>query len=161
MHTEQELERGQPADSIRDDLRRAGGEMRGIADEVAGIAADLREMLATEVALATAEVRDQVQLTVRIAIWGGVAAVAALLTLGWVALTATYALHLALPLWLSAAIVTAALGLIAIVAAMVVRARVRQVSIVPQRTVRSVKEDVAWAKQQLKSNTKSNASATP
>ena len=161
MQPEEELQRGKPGASIRDDLRRAGGETREIVDEIAGIADDLRQMLATEVDLAKAEVREQLQLAVRVAVWGGVAAVAALLTLGWLALTATYALDVTLPLWLSAALVTVALALVAAICAMAVRSKLRQVNIMPERTVRSVKEDVVWAKQQLKSNTKSSAGATP
>jgi uncharacterized membrane protein YqjE len=161
VQPEAELQRGKPGASIRDDLRRAGGETREIVDEIAGIADDLRQMLATEVDLAKAEVREQLQLAVRVAVWGGVAAVAALLTLGWLALTATYALDVALPLWLSAALVAAALALVAAICAIAMRSKLRQVNIMPERTVRSVKEDVVWAKQQLKSNTKSSAGATP
>jgi uncharacterized membrane protein YqjE len=139
--------------SIREDLRSGGAEFRDLRDEAAGIAEDLRDLLQSEVGLAKAEVREQINLVVRSAIWGGIAAVAALLTLGFAGLTGMYALDLVLPLWLSALIVTAVLLTIAAIAGLMVKARIKQLSVVPKRTVHSIREDVAWAKRQLKSST--------
>lgn len=160
MHAEAESRNG-PTSGLKDDVRRGTDEVRGISEELGGIADDLRDLVRTEVELAKAEVREQVSLVVKSAIFAGVALVAAMLTLIWVALTATYALDLAMPLWLAALIVTVALGAVAAISGLMVKSRMKQVSVVPKRTMNSVKEDVTWAKQQLKSNTNSSASATP
>lgn len=160
MHAEAESRNG-PTSGLKDDVRRGTDEVRGISEELGGIADDLRDLVRTEVELAKAEVREQVSLVVKSAILAGVALVAAMLTLIWVALTATYALDLAMPLWLAALIVTVALGAVAAISGLMVKSRIKQVSVVPKRTMNSVKEDVTWAKQQLKSNTNSSASATP
>ncbi len=160
MHAEAESRNG-PTSGLKDDVRRGTDEVRGISEELGGIADDLRDLVRTEVELAKAEVREQVSLVVKSAIFAGVALVAAMLTLIWVALTATYALDLAVPLWLAALIVTVALGAVAAISGLMVKSRIKQVSVVPKRTMNSVKEDVTWAKQQLKSNTNSSASATP
>jgi len=140
-------------DGIRADARRASDEARALGEELGGIADDLRDLLRGEVELARAEAREQVSLVVRSAIWGGVAVVAALLTLVFIAVTAMFALDTVLPAWLAALIVTAALAVIAGVCGLVVRSRLRQVSVVPRKTIGSLREDVEWARAQLKSST--------
>jgi len=139
--------------SVRDELKRGSAEIRGLREEAAGIAGDLRDLLKSEVQLAKAEAGENVGRIVRAAIWGGVAAIAAILTLVWLALTATYALDTQLPLWAAALIVTGALLLLAAIAGLTAKGALKQFSAVPKRTVSSIKEDVAWAKRQLKSST--------
>lgn len=136
-------------DGLGEDLRE---ETRGLGEEAGQIAQDLRNLLRSEVQLAKAETREQIQLAIRSAIWGAVAALCALLTLVFIALTSMFALWVVLPMWLSALIVTAGLFLIAGLAGLMAYARIKQISLVPKRTVDSLKEDVAWAKAQLKSS---------
>lgn len=140
-------------DSLGDDLRRGRDEARGLGEEAGQIAQDLRDLLRSEVQLAKAETREQINLAIRSAIWGAVAALCALLALVFVALTIMFALWVVLPMWLSALIVTAGLFVIAGLAGLMAYARIKQISVVPKRTVSSLKEDVAWAKAQLKSST--------
>ena len=94
MHTE--------IDAIRTDLRDGKSEVLDLGAEVAGIADDLRNLVRSELTLAKAETKEQVGYAVKVAAWGGIALAAAVVTLVWVALTSTYALSTALPLWLSA-----------------------------------------------------------
>lgn len=143
----------QTEEGIRADARRASDEARALGEEVGGIADDLRDLLRGEVELAKAEVREQVSLVVRSAIWGGVGIVAALLTLVFIAVTATFALDTVLPTWLAALIVTVALAVIAGISGLMVRARIKQMSVVPKKTIGSLREDVEWARAQLKSST--------
>ena len=152
MHTE--------IDAIRTDLRDGKSDVRDLGAEVAGIADDLRNLVRSELALAKAETKEQVGYAVKVAAWGGIALAAAVVTLVWVALTSTYALSAALPLWLSALIVTGALTVVAGMSALLAKSRAKKLSLMPRRTAKSVKEDLSWAKQQLKSNSTSNASAT-
>jgi len=148
-------------EAIRSDLREGKGEIRDLGSEVSEIAQDLRTLVLTELTLAKAETKEQVGYLVKVATWGGIALAAAIVMLAWVALTSTYALSEVFPMWLSALIVTVALGVVAALSALVVRTRAGKLSLVPRRTVNAVKEDVSWAKQQLKSNSSSSGSATP
>ena len=141
-----------PVDAIRTDLRDGRSELRGLGSEVTEIAESVRDLLRAEIALAKAETKEQGGHLARAAAWGGVAGAAALLTLAWVALASTYALSTALPLWLAALIVSATLAVLAGIAGLGARARAKKLSVLPRRAVNAVKEDVAWARQQLKSN---------
>ena len=148
-------------EAIRADLREGRSEVRGLGNEVGGIAQDLRTLVRTEMELAKAETKEQAGYLVKLATWGGIALAAGVVTLAWVALTSTYALSGVLPLWLSALIVTVALAVIAAASALVAKSRASKLSFTPRRTINAVKEDVSWAKHQLKSNSTSSGSATP
>ncbi len=148
-------------EAIRSDLREGKGEVRDLGSEVSEIAQDMRTLMATELTLAKAEMKEQAGYLVKVATWGGVALAAAIVTLVWVALTSTYALSGIFSMWLSALIVTAALAVVAGLSILAAKSRASKLSLVPRRTVNAVKEDVSWAKQQLKSNSTSSGSATP
>ncbi|MEP6870376.1 MAG: phage holin family protein [Anaerolineaceae bacterium] len=147
-------------DAIRADLRDGRTEVRDLGSEFAGIAGDLRTLVRTELELAKSEAKEQAGYLVALATWGGIAVAAAVVTLAWVALTSTYALSGFFPLWLSALVVTAGLALIAGLSALVAKARATKLSVVPRRTLNAVKEDVSWARHQLKSNSTSNGNGT-
>ncbi len=147
-------------EAIRSDLREGKGEIRDLGTEVSEITQDLRALLHSELSLAKAETKEQAGYLVKVATWGGVALAAAIVMLAWVALTSTYALSGMFPMWLSALIVTVALGAVAGIAAFAAKSRAGKLSLVPRRTVNAVKEDVTWAKHQLKSNSTSSGNAT-
>lgn len=60
------------------------------------------------------------------------------------------AIGLFVKLWLAALIVTLLLGALAAVLALKGIAAIKSVSVVPQQTVETLKEDVQWAKEQAK-----------
>jgi hypothetical protein len=63
------------------------------------------------------------------------------------------ALDAAMPAWLAALIVAVAYGVVAAVLALRGRAKVQQaVPPVPEQTIQTVKEDVQWAKTQMRSD---------
>ena len=119
---------------------------------MAGIAGDLRELAATEVKLAKAELGEQAVLAKNIAIFGGVALVAAMLGLLFVFVTdhgrarRDHAVAGRRPAHHGPA------------AADRRRRRAfrltkfKQLTVVPKKTIRSVREDVRWAKEQLRSS---------
>ncbi len=70
--------------------------------------------------------------------------------IGFFLLTCKYALDIVVPAWLSALIVAVFAGLIA---AMMIAPAVREakeVNATPERTIQSMKENVQWAKTQLR-----------
>lgn len=78
------------------------------------------------------------------------AAVAGLLALGALTAFLILALDGAMPAWAAALVVTAVWALVALPLALFGRERIKDIgSPVPQRTVQSVKEDVAWLKDQM------------
>lgn len=149
-----------PESSLGDAMRRGREELRDVGDEFAGIVSDLREIARGEVELAKAEMGEQVSALVRTAIWGGVAAVLGLLALTWVFVTMTLVLDMFMDAWAAAAVTLGVLAVLTIGAGLAAASRMKQVTIVPKRTVHSVREDVQWAKDQLKSRQTTSAGAT-
>ncbi|HMS60455.1 MAG TPA: phage holin family protein [Tepidiformaceae bacterium] len=149
-----------PESSLGDAMRRGREELRDVGDEFAGIVSDLREIARGEVELAKAEMGEQVSALVRTAIWGGVAAVLGLLALTWVFVTMTLVLDTFMDAWAAAAVTLGVLAVLTIGAGLAAASRMKQVTIVPKRTVHSVREDVQWAKDQLKSRQTTSAGAT-
>lgn len=145
-------------ESMADEFRRGRDEARSIGEEFAAIAEDLRNLARSEVELARAEMREQIQLAIRVAIWGAVAAVVALITLGLVFLTIRDVLDIWLATWAATLITTGIALLLAAIAGFIAYRRVKQMTVVPKKTMSSVKEDVQWARDQVKSSATLSAS---
>lgn len=80
----------------------------------------------------------------------GAAAVMLLFALGFLASAGARGLNLVLPAWLAWLIVGLVFVLIAVVALMVARAKLKSVPMSPERAKRSTKENVEWARHQLR-----------
>ncbi len=145
---------------LGDQFRRGRDEARALGEEFAAIAEDMRQLARMEVELAKAEVREQIQLATRAAIYGGIAAVLALMTLGFLLLALRDLLDLWMPAW-AASLITAGVALvIAAIVGWLAYNRVKQITVVPKKTMSSVKEDVQWAKDQLRSSATLSANGT-
>lgn len=114
------------------------------------LAEDSGALVKQEIALAKAEIRETVTRTasgaVRIAIGGAVAGVAGLV------LTAFLVLLLGALLdnyWLSALIVGLTLAVIGGLLAMAGVRRFKNLSVAPERTIETLREDAQWAKQEV------------
>ena len=142
----------QTQEGLGEQIRRGSEEARAIGEEFAGIADDFRRLARSEVELAKAEMREQVALGVKVAMWGGIAALMSLVLLFFVFLSVMFALDTAMPLWAAALITTGLILAIAAFAGLMAYQRVKQLTVVPKKTMSSVKEDVQWAKDQLKSS---------
>jgi hypothetical protein len=138
-------------DAARRDLEEGKTELRGLQAEVSELGAEVRDLLRSEMALARAETKEQLGIAVHITVWGLAGLVMGFIALVWVAVTATLALANVLDAWAAALIVTAALAGLAVVFAMMAKSSLGRLSVVPKRTANSIKEDISWAKQQLKS----------
>ncbi|MCC7366162.1 MAG: phage holin family protein [Dehalococcoidia bacterium] len=147
--------------SLGDSVRRGRDEASALREEVAAIAGDLRDLAKTEVELVKAELREQKSVAMRIAIWGGVAALMALVMLFFVFLTVMFALDTAMPLWAAALITTGIITAIAAVAGLLAYQQVKRLTVVPKKTISSVQEDVRWAKDQLKSSATLSTGGAP
>jgi hypothetical protein len=139
---------------ISQDFREARQEARSLGMAVAEITQELRGLLMKEADLAQAEMADSTAAAKRAGMYGGFAAVVGILVLGFLALTLMFALDLVMPLWLAALITAGVLVVIAGIAALMARRQLNDFAVTPRRTLRSMREDMRWASEQIKQNAK-------
>lgn len=123
---------------------------RGTGPLLRSIAADISILVSKQIELAKQEIGEMVGTRAKAVGVFGAAAVLGLFVIGFLGLAGAEALDLVLPRWAAMLImagVFAALAAIAIVAA---RGWLRSSAAKPELTQESLKEDVRWAKQQLK-----------
>jgi hypothetical protein len=144
-----EVHRGEP---IADQLRRGRDELRGVRDEAASIASELRVLARKEMELAQAEFAESVGHSRNAAIFGGLTATAAMLTLVFGGLSMMFALDLFMQLWAAALVTMGTLAAVTLLAALMMRGQIKSIAFVPSRTIESVNEDVRWARSQLRFN---------
>ena len=124
---------------------------RSLGDLVKFVSEDLSHLVRSEIQLAQVEVTEKAKgVGAGIGAFGA-AGVLALFGLGLFFTTAVLALHLVLPAWLSALIITVVVFVIAGIAALVGKKKVSEASPpVPTRAIASVKDDVAEIKEGIK-----------
>lgn len=133
-------------------FERTKEEARYFWGDISEVRSDLADLAVKEVQLLGAEISEQVRHATRIALWGAMAGVFGLLTLAFLATAAVFALATGLTDWASALIVAGALGALLLLAGMMAYLHVRSLSVVPKRTVRSLKEDAEWARNLMSSS---------
>jgi hypothetical protein len=122
---------------------------RGTGDLLRSIAMDLSMLVTKQFELAKQELAAMASARAKAAGVFGAAAVLGLFVVGFLGLAGAEALALVLPRWAAMLIVAVAFLLIAGIAILVARQSMRSPA-KPELTQESLKEDVAWAKQQLK-----------
>lgn len=139
--------------SLGEELRRGREELRSVGGAIGGIADDLRGLAAAESALARAEMQDSMSAVVRLAAFGAAAAVLAVIGVVFVFRTIMAGLDEAgLTQW-AAALITALIALaLAAGLGLYARKQMADVTLVPRRTMDSLKEDVAWVREQTRRN---------
>ena len=110
----------------------------------------ISEIVRSEVRLAREEVREDVTQVSKSAVYFVIGAVFAFHALGFILLGLVYALGTTMALWLSALVVGAGAGVIAATLLSVGRRKLKQTSLMPDKTIRSLKENVTWMKGQTK-----------
>lgn len=140
-------------------FKRGRQEARAVGSMVAEIANDIRGLATKEVALAQAEAKETVSITVRAVVWGAVAAVFAMLLLTWITLSIMFALAEVWPFWAASLATTGIVLLVTAIAGFLAYRRIKQISITPQRTIETIREDMTWARSQMTSPGTSASSA--
>jgi tetrahydromethanopterin S-methyltransferase subunit C len=135
-------------------IRGSRQEAREIGSEVADIAADLRVLATKEAELARAEIREGVQAYGRGAGFGAAAGIFAWLALLFACLGLMFGLDEVLPLWAAALITALILLVVTAILALVARSSFQQGSLVPNKAMNSVREDIKWARAQMNLNAK-------
>jgi len=122
---------------------------RSMAEVVQNIVGNVQEIIRSEFRLAKAETRQEVSKAAKSSVVLGAGLVLAAYAVGFLLLTIMYGLETTLPAWLAALIVAVGVMIIAMVAVMAGRKRMKQVHM-PEKTIETMKENVQWAKQQIR-----------
>jgi uncharacterized membrane protein YqjE len=123
---------------------------RSLGDLVGELTRDFSQLMRQEVQLAKTELKEEAVRAGRAAAQLTGAAVAAHLCLLLASLAVAWAIGEALSVWAGLAIVAAILGVIAAVLYSRGREQARQIDLVPEETVETLKEDAQWARAQPK-----------
>jgi|SRR6185437_8605303 uncharacterized membrane protein YqjE len=124
-------------------------EARTIADVLQDIVGNVQEIVRSEMRLAKGELQDQLSKVKAAAPLLLITIGAALLAGFFLAWAALYALVLVLPMWAAALVVALALGSVGIIAMTMGLSALMPLR-PPVQTINSVKENMQWAKQQVK-----------
>jgi len=125
-------------------------DQRSTLELVRSIAIDTSTLVRKEVELAKHELVEAVMARLQAAGAMAAAGVMGVFMLLFLALGAAAALALVVPAWAAALIVAGGFALLAAPAVLFGLRKLRKPPLVPEQTKRTVKEDVEWAKQQLK-----------
>jgi len=123
---------------------------RTLSEVLQDIVANIQEIFRSEFRLAKAEIQIEATKAVRSSIPLVIGFLLSLYALGFILLAAVHALSIVVDAWLAALIVGVAILVIAIMLVSVGRKRLKQVKVVPEKTVVTVKENVQWAKHQIR-----------
>jgi len=139
--------------SSQDPVGPGGPRERSLGELLKQLSQETTQLVHQELELAKAELQQKgKQAGAGAGMFGGAGALG-LAALG--ALTACFilALHAIMPAWLAALVVAVVYGIVAFVLVKQGQAKLRQASPpVPEQTIETVKEDVEWAKTQMRSD---------
>ncbi|HEY1423111.1 MAG TPA: phage holin family protein [Candidatus Acidoferrum sp.] len=123
---------------------------RSVPEVLQDIIGNFERIIRSEFRLAKTEIREEASQAVKPVSVLGVGLVLGFLGLGFLLLASVYALSLVIAPWLAALLVG---GLLAIVSSILIAsssANLKQLNPTPDKTIRSLEENVQWAKNQIK-----------
>jgi hypothetical protein len=123
---------------------------RSLSEVLQDVVGNIQEIIRSEFQLAKAEIKDRVAKMHGPAAWMGVGSVIFLYGLGFILLAIVYKLGTIMEPWLAALLVGGVLALFAAVILISATSKLRRIDAVPQRTVKTMKENMTWAKKQIK-----------
>jgi len=123
---------------------------QGTPTLIRSIVSDVSHLVAKQIELAKLELAEMLGVRARAVGVFGAAGVLGLFVVGFLGLAGAAALDLVLPRWASLLIVAGAFALLAAVAAVLGKRWLRSAAAKPELTQHQMKEDVTWAKAQLK-----------
>ena len=114
------------------------------------IAADISTLVSKQIELAKQEIGEMVGTRAKAVGVFGAAAMLGLFVIGFLGMAGAEALDLVLPRWAAMLITAGVFAVLAAIAIVLARGWLRSSASKPELTQESLKEDVRWAKQQLK-----------
>jgi uncharacterized membrane protein YqjE len=123
---------------------------RSMAEILQDIIADIQEIVRSEFRLAKAEVQEETAKIARSGVPLIVGLLLGLYALGFLLLAMVHALSLVVDAWLAALIVGFVVGVVSLILINLGRNRLKGVKVVPEKTIGTVKENVQWARNQIR-----------
>ena len=123
---------------------------RSVPEVLHDIVGNIQEIIRSEFRLAKAEVKEEASKARGPLTTWAIGALIGLYALGLLLFTVVMAMATVMATWLSALIVGAVMGAVSIALISAGSARLKRVNKVPERTIESLKENVQWAKDQIK-----------
>jgi len=130
------------ADNIRD-----GRSIKQILQDIVNHVSDI---IRSEVQLARTEVRQDLTHYGKASTLIGIAAVLMFYTLGFLLLGAVYALQTVMASWLAAILVGVFVGIVAALLYITGRKKLKQASLRPDKTIKTLEDNVTWFKRQTR-----------
>jgi uncharacterized membrane protein YqjE len=121
-----------------------------MAEVLRDIVANIQEIFRSEFRLAKAEIHEETTKAVRSSVPLVIGVLLSLYALGFILLAIVHALATVIDAWLAALIVGFAVLAISMILVSIGRKRLKQVKVVPEKTLGTVKENVQWAKHQIR-----------
>jgi uncharacterized membrane protein YqjE len=123
---------------------------RSLSEVFQDIVRDVQDIIRAEISLAKTEVREEASKAVTSLAWLVVGALSGMFAVVFILWTAAYALGLLWPMWAATLVVAGVLTLSAIGLLIIGIRRLRELHPTPERTVQTIKENVAWVRQSSK-----------
>ena len=131
-------------------IRQTTSNGRTMSEVLQDIVANIQEIVRSEFRLAKVEIHEETTKAVRSSIPLVIGVLLSLYALGFILLAVVHALSMVVDAWLATLIVGAGVLVISMILVSVGRKRFKQVKGVPEKTVVTVKENVQWAKHQIR-----------
>ena len=123
---------------------------RAMPEVLQDIVGNIQEIIRSEFLLAKAEISEETAKAARSSIPLAVGLVLALYAFGFILLAIVHALSAVVDAWLASLIVGVAVLVVSVILVSVGRKRFQQVKVVPEKTIETMKENVQWAKHQIR-----------
>src|ERR1700730_3895665 len=114
------------------------------------IVGNIQEIIRSEFCLAKIEIKEEVSKASRPAETLGAGIVLSFYALGFILLAVVYALSIVMAAWLAALLVGVLLTVLGIALISSGGKKLKQVNVIPEKTAASFKENMQWAKNQIK-----------
>ena len=131
-------------------IRQTASNGRTMSEVLQDIVANIQEIVRSEFRLAKVEIHEETTKAIRSSIPLVIGVLLSLYALGFILLAIVHALSLVVDAWLAALIVGVGVLVVSMILVSVGRKRFKQVKVVPEKTVDTVKENVQWAKHQIR-----------
>lgn len=138
--------------SLSDQFREVRQEAMSMRGEATEIASELQRLLKMEMELAQAEVQEAKSHATKGTMFGVMAAIVAMIMSVFLFLAIMFGLDTVLPLWAAALVTTGIAAVIAGLFGVLAMQQWKSFSPMPKRAIKTMQEDVKWAKSQMRSN---------
>jgi uncharacterized membrane protein YqjE len=128
----------------------AGQNGRSVPEVLQDIVGNIQEIIRSEFSLAKIEIKQEAAQAKGPVIMWLIGGALGLYALGFLLFTAVLGMATVMPIWIAALVVGAVLTVASVALLSAARKRLNQVHKVPERTIESLKENVQWAKEQIK-----------